>query len=260
MAEQKPTVPKIWNEPPIITALSDRPLESSKVHEDSFELTRSMGPILDILRHHNTETPLSIAVYGAWGSGKTSAMHWLEQGLEHWREKVRKTGYKKLKPAVETYSTWFYPWKYQTKEEVWRGLVVEVILACLKAEETSVDGWKSIAKDMGKFLGKGFVHVLSSIKLKAGVAEIDLGEIAKIVEDAAETVDPQNAYLNEFESTLSQWIEKVFGRKGENTINPRRLVIFIDDLDRCMPDTALQVVGSPETLSEHFKPDFCDRM
>jgi len=43
-----------------------------------------MGPVFDILRHHDTRTPLSVGIYGDWGSGKTTAMHWLKHHLDQW--------------------------------------------------------------------------------------------------------------------------------------------------------------------------------
>ena len=52
---------------------------------------------------------------------------------------------------------------------------------------------------------------------------------------AGDYVSPQNAYLNEFETALQSWIV--------NTLDDNeRMVIFIDDLDRCLPEITLQVL------------------
>ena len=68
-----------------------------------------------------TETPFSVMVSGGWGTGKTSAMAWLDAHL-------RKTGDGKRK-RLKVDTCWFYPWKYQEREDVWKGLIAEVILA-----------------------------------------------------------------------------------------------------------------------------------
>ena len=46
---------------------------------------------------------------------------------------------------------------------------------------------------------------------------------------------PESAYLNAFEGALETWVAKTL---GEN----ERMVVFIDDLDRCMPEVGLRVL------------------
>ena len=48
---------------------------------DKFDLWLRLGPVYDILRYPETHTPLTVAVCGDWGVGKTSAMRWLEGRL-----------------------------------------------------------------------------------------------------------------------------------------------------------------------------------
>ena len=115
-------------EPPRMTILSDHPIlredDPSKEREpDSFGLQSRLAAAYDILRHQNTQTPIAIAIYGDWGTGKSSAMRWLCNQLAVWGEqKVDRQGHMKLR------TVWFDPWKYQKREEVWRGLIAEVIL------------------------------------------------------------------------------------------------------------------------------------
>jgi len=56
-------------EPPQMTILSDHPSQSSI---DVFlRMESGLAVVLDILRHRHTRCPITIAIYGDWGTGKT---------------------------------------------------------------------------------------------------------------------------------------------------------------------------------------------
>lgn len=130
---------------------------------------------------------------------------------------------------------------HQSKEDVWRGLIAEVILGSIQLRDANVKTVVSAAKKFGVFLGRSFMHVLSGLKLKGKIpaegieGELNLAALKEIPTEYREAVHPEEAYLNEFESSLTDWIRDTVRAK-------ERLVIFIDDLDRCMPDVALQVL------------------
>jgi hypothetical protein len=219
--------------PPVMTILSDGPLLGEQWTDDSFFLEQRLGAVFDILRHANTTTPMAAALYGDWGTGKTSAMRWLDGALQHWNGK-RGGG-----PHKRVHTVWFYPWKYHTQEDVWRGLIAEVIIKTLDLGEVTVPRLTKAAKEFGLFLGRSFLNVLRGIKVKVGTegagAELDLESIERVVEDYRATAHPEAGYLNEFEDSLTRWVRESLGKDD-------RLVLFIDDLDRCLPDVALQVL------------------
>jgi hypothetical protein len=213
--------------PPRLTAAADLPLDATDIGSDNFDLGYRLGPIYDILRHPRTRTPLSIAVYGDWGSGKTSAMKWLEARLRDWNAHLDENP---DGDAVRLVPVWFYPSKYQEREDVWRGLVAEVIVATLRRNE-ALEKAEQQAKALA-FLGRGFRRILSGVKLKFPAGEVDLG---KVLKPEATAEQPEADYLNEFESALKGWLD-------DNLGDDERLIVFIDDLDRCMPPVALQVL------------------
>ncbi|MCP4659581.1 MAG: hypothetical protein GY856_29610 [bacterium] len=208
-------------EAPRITALADAPLDGDQAFSDSFNLSYWLGPVYDILRHPQTRTPLTVAVYGSWGSGKTTAMRWLEGLLAHWNRAPSEQA------PVKVRTVWFYPWKYQSREDVWRGLIAEVIIESLAIRNANADTVIQAAKHFGLFLGHGFLHVLAGFK--------GLGGLEKIPDDYRQYIKPEKAYLNEFEHTLRSWIRDTLGTDD-------RLLILIDDLDRCLPQVALEVL------------------
>ncbi|MDP7097515.1 MAG: P-loop NTPase fold protein [Rhodospirillales bacterium] len=230
---KKEEIPKRFLESPVLAGVSDSAIDKRNPKADDFDLGLRVGPIYDILRHAETETPMACAVYGTWGSGKTSAMRWLEGRLAEWNAYGDAAeGAKKF----IVHSCWFYPWKYQSPEEVWRGLISVVILACLEFPMNSSKRLLREAKDLSRFVGKGLTSVLAGVTFPMGSGfKFSLKGIKDLPGQAHDYIHPEAAYLNEFEAAFRKWVEDSLGED-------ERLVIFIDDLDRCMPRIALQVL------------------
>jgi len=223
--------------PPKLTILTDQPLKPAEAYDaDTFNFRYKLGPLFDILRHSRTKTPMAILISGDWGTGKTSAMKWLQGLLEKWNETTGKRDVK-IRPI------WFYPWKYDNKEDVRRCLIAEVIINAtyvrdpqtkkLKVNPTKL---KQGVKKLGLFAAKAAVDLVSAVKIGVpGFAEVDGNALEKIVEDFKDAAHPEKVYLQEYERVLENWVTKSLGKN-------ERMVIFIDDLDRCMPDIGLQVL------------------
>lgn len=242
-------------QPPRMTILSDHPIlreasderKADDREDDSFELISRLGTIYDIIRHKNTRTPIAMAIYGDWGTGKSSAMRWLAEQLTRWSQQSAR----QRKDHFRCRTVWFEPWKFQKREDVWRGLIAEVILNSIDPKKASIQTVVSAAKKFTGLLGRSFVTALSAIKLTGsaekeidvgpvkgkvgGEVEIDLEALTRIAEDYQKTTHPEKAYLNEFESTLKEWVRTSLGKD-------ERMVLFIDDLDRCLPDVVLEVL------------------
>lgn len=260
--------------PPEITILSDHASHDRgedtfekgsfalQADSDRLELHTRLASIYDILRHRNTRCPLAIAIYGDWGSGKTSAMRWLESRLHEWNKVEKKDRCSAMEgkhPHPRVYPIWFDPWRYQTREEVWRGIIAEVILALFSIEHLNrqnlVPRLIQAAKKFGTFLGKSFLHALASIEIKAtggtvpGDPSLSGEAFRDIWEEYQKVAQPHEAYLNQFEATLRQWVIDFLSgpdqpKKSSTALltEPARLCIFIDDLDRCLPEVTLQVI------------------
>ena len=227
---------------PEMTVLTDHPLTTEEIEEsfadDSFNFRYKLGPAFDILRHPGTKTPTAIIITGDWGTGKTTAMKWLECLVEKWN-KMGPAGRTKVRPI------WFYPWKYDNKEDVRRCLIAEVIINATyvrdpQTKKLKVDTakLKEGVKRLGLFAAKAALDLASAVKIGLpGFGEVDGNALEKIVEDFKGAAHPEKVYLQEYESVLEEWVTKSLGKD-------ERRVIFIDDLDRCMPEIGLQVLES----------------
>lgn len=230
---------------PEMTILADHPSRDDEVSPDMFHLESRLSVAFDVLRHRQTQCPITIAVYGDWGTGKTSAMRWLESRLNEWNCPSNEEN-RLNHPRV--YPVWFDPWKYHSREDVWRGIIAEVILALFQVKRLDRENFarriREASKKFGAFLGKSFLHALArtEISMKADSivagAEVSIsGEIfSEIYEEYNKTNQPEKAYLNQFEDSLRHWIHGFLEPRQE------RIAIFIDDLDRCLPEVTLEVL------------------
>ncbi len=237
--------------PPEMTILADHAiLHGDRREDDRLDLPPKLAAVFDILRNKSTQTPIAVAVFGGWGTGKSSAMRWLSDRLRQWSQQDEKK--REGHAAIET--VWFDPWKYQTREDVWRGLIAEVILACLEVgrpkPETKLQYIERAARQFGAYVGRPFLAALARIKIKANLGDKNTasvgGEISgeaftAVLDELRKVRKPHTPYLNEFEGALKTWVEEFFPQTVKRG-TPRRLALLIDDLDRCLPAVSLQVL------------------
>ncbi|MCP4423982.1 MAG: hypothetical protein GY803_05790, partial [Chloroflexi bacterium] len=88
---------------------TDQPI--GKIDDDRLDFDEYSQILTEIAR--TAGTPLTIGIFGPWGSGKTSLMQLTAEALE---------GKYKAPPAV-----WFNAWHYDKEEALWRALVVRVL-------------------------------------------------------------------------------------------------------------------------------------
>ena len=227
--------------------LCDNPLEVADYAADKFSLCYKLGPVYHNLRQPNTPTPLTMAIYGSPGAGKTTAMRCLHGMINTWnKEGEPSAGQQKisLRPV------WFCPWKYHTREDVWRGLTAEVILESIDFKNATPMRIANAMQRFGEFLGRSFLRKLCApnvaFKEKAGVSaksraetEHHLADLKdRILAEYRDVAHPEKEFQNELGAALRLWVHDIIVKNNE------RMVVFIDDLDRCTPEVALEVLKS----------------
>lgn len=184
--------------------------------------------------------PLTVGVLGEWGSGKSSLLKIAKRELDDLTD-----------PGFVTVH--FSPWQYEGYEDVKLALMSRVLDECeLKgADSNRVRGLKSFVTKMGKIGRKVGRVAARTIPSAAGTiaSAIDptvfepaltqavttsVGASAAALLDELPEDDNQAVAV----ATLSDFRVK-FGEMVAG-LSAQAVVVFIDDLDRCLPNTVVE--------------------
>ncbi|GAB4162601.1 MAG: hypothetical protein Fur0021_36960 [Candidatus Promineifilaceae bacterium] len=228
------------------------------------------------------ETPLTVGVFGPWGSGKTSLMQMLRRQLED----------KRLRRTV-----WFTAWKYDHQDALWRAFILRVLdalypredepkgapreerpilanpnaqeqrlIALLQRLEESVYQvveWSEIGEraiNWWQFIGNttkagvetaaalGTAGLFPQLKKLVGGDDTPASEIQKaaaaLSRETREYHRHQLFHMEQFEATFKEAVQLL----DEDGMG--RLIVFVDDLDRCLPEKAVEVLEAIKLFLE----------
>lgn len=177
-----------------------------------------------------SEPRFAIGIFGGWGSGKTTLMRAIEERLD-----------KRTAVPVQ-----FTAWRYEKEEHLIVPLLDTVREALVEwAEKHPEEGRQ--ARETAATVGKVMKSIVAGLSIKVGVpGAIDFSFDAnkalaagdELRREAIEARVPRSFYHASFKA-LEGAFEAFVGKPPR-----RRLVVFVDDLDRCLPESALQVLES----------------
>jgi formylglycine-generating enzyme required for sulfatase activity/energy-coupling factor transporter ATP-binding protein EcfA2 len=230
------------------------------------------------------ETPLTIGVFGPWGSGKTSLMKMLHLQLEGESINSRRT-------------VWFTAWKYDRHDALWRAFILRVLDALYPRENEPGDrprserpilqnpgprearlikllnrleesvyqpvDWEEIgprAINWWQFISNtGKAGIETAATLSSGGLFIPIkkalgGDDTPIedIQKAAAAIGRETKSYHRRQLRHMEEFEKTF-QEAVGLLDPEgtgRLVVFVDDLDRCLPEKALEVLEAIKLFLE----------
>ena len=228
--------------------LSDLPLadgdDKAHFHFDAYAAT-----LARLIASKNTLTPLAIGVSGPWGAGKTTLLRRLQRQLDQTRSLLEKD-----RPAVIDFvnphespaeqfrlcrTVWFNAWKYADED------ALLVALVRVMVQTMFADDWiaKSAAKIFDPFKERRDVvdTVLGWFKIKTPFLDIQLDTGEPQPTPFAENTALLDLFNDAFDRLMAVWVHH---RLDVHKIDPTHgvLVVFIDDLDRCLPAKTVQVL------------------
>jgi formylglycine-generating enzyme required for sulfatase activity len=235
--------------PSLLPILSDQPVDD----EDQLDFGPYAKTLADIVADPGTSTPLTIGIFGGWGQGKTSLMRMVQRRLEETDD----TDFV-VRPV------WFNAWLYSREQALWRGLVSRVLaevrgfpsLNCDARDElrrlearlypptAPSGGLLTLPPDALPGLGGGSLPTLTGLELlrRQAARASDEGATEKLQELIAD-VEESEALTRRDQITALDGFRRQFEEVSRTCIVPHgRLAVFVDDLDRCLPDKAVDVL------------------
>ncbi len=211
--------------------------ESLSDYIDYSHLSKAVTTIIDT----DNLLPCSIGIYGDWGSGKSSLMRMVEKKYEDDSDIL-----------VIKFNGWLFE-GYEDAKSVLMGRIVDEIISKRKFSEKAVKYAAKLLKrvDWIKVAGSSLKYGMSFLTLgPVGIAAMSLADTMSKMKD----IDYEN-YIKEkqekgsddSDDTLRSNIQE-FHKNFEALIEEtkiKKIIVFIDDLDRCSPDT---IIGTLEAI------------
>ena len=164
------------------------------------------------------ETPLTLAIQGDWGTGKTSIMYQVEEKL---KEKSSSNSKRKIK------TIFFNTWQY-SQFDMDKNLAVTLITDLIdELEVTDVNKRENFKKSLAVI-----TKSMEYLKLDFGILNIEKinDQLLKLISNEEKANNLKNLKQN-LQSIIDDSVK-------EN--NYEKIVIFIDDLDRLVPKKAIE--------------------
>jgi hypothetical protein len=235
--------------------------------------------LADLIKNDQTEKPITIGVEAPWGMGKTRLMRMIRERLYTVDAKGRRTDL----PTV-----WFDAWKYDKEESLWAALALEVMAQTRRRLSVGkwIGVWfrvnlrrldyaliartilnaviyfvlfgallllayPIVTANLGKVVALKYLQTAGVLGFIAGAAKV-VYEIHKRLaipfdEKIARYVkqpkyEERVGFIGRFQDDFKEIVAVITG----SAATP--LVIFIDDLDRCSPVKAVEVLEAINLL------------
>lgn len=198
------------------SSITDSPRDVSNGEKDNFGIERFELGLTNFI--NNSSTPITIALQGEWGSGKTSLMNGLKRNLSDLDDS-------------NFHAVWLNTWEYSLMKDA-QSTLVDIISGLI--EETSAIAQIDEAKTK-KILNTLWAGVKDTSKVVAKNA------LDNQISGAGNLVDAFSSSTKSSISKVRQDLEDVIQVCIEKH-NKSGFIFFIDDLDRIDPPVAVQLL------------------
>ncbi len=227
--------------------LHDWPLKNEQAAYfkfDDFAVT-----LARLIAAKETATPLTIGISGKWGAGKTTLLRRIQKMLD-----ATSALYDPTQPAILEFcgsdespqalfrpcrTVWFNAWKYADEEQLLVALIRVIV------QEMSRDD--VVSQVLAKLLDPAYPRrdvvatVLGWFSIKVGAVDLKPNTGQPRETRFSEKTATLDLFSEALDRLMAAWVHrsldmmKVDQKKGV-------LVVFVDDLDRCLPPKMVQVL------------------
>jgi hypothetical protein len=210
--------------------------------EDLFGINKYEKGLIRFIQ--NADTPITVAIQGEWGSGKTSLMNSLQNALCGDLQQIK--DHKK-----DFYGIWVNTWQYSlmnSQEETLVAIVTSISTQIMNIISSRHEGLgQKISGSVFNFLGRG-------VKTVAKVAADKVLEGGGDVVEALVAKEKSNQTIKSLRDDLQKAISECLEKDRNSGHLKKGFLFFIDDLDRIDPPAAVQIL---ELLKNIFDLEKC---
>lgn len=195
------------------TGYTDRPILN--LNEDLLGVKKYIDGLINYITI--CSTPMTIAIQGDWGTGKTSIMNMIKDGIED-----------------KCLYSWFNTWEFSQFN-----MSDELVISLLKSMVDSLN-----IKEENNNLNKSLKIIANSLKSGTLMA-IDMAAGGRVADTAEKVLD---GFTNKDQTDYFNSV-KVLKKQFQNHINDAleksgkdRVIMFVDDLDRLNPEKAVELL------------------
>jgi len=167
--------------------------------------------------------PACVAVYGSWGAGKTSV---LEMAKARWTDGGGQ-------------AVWFDPWEHERRPDILGPLILAIAAARPRSVGRPIG---LLAKGLVRALGKLAGSVQWEVGIPGAKAKLSLEDSITEFRDGSR----EFSYKDEIKEIKEDFAALVKALVGDDDGKP--LVVFLDDLDRCLPETTVTLIDAVKLL------------
>ena len=169
----------------------------------------------------NCETPMTIAIQGGWGTGKSSIMKQVQESL------------KEDSVEIVEFNTWQYS-QFHMEDKLALSLISELIKE-LHGEPKLIE----------KLFTAAIIPIIKEVPAKAISKAISKtgvnGEV--VVDNVIAAFTKQVSGIKEFKEEFQKLVDKkTYTKTTDGKKRNKRVVVFIDDLDRLSPVKAVELL------------------
>jgi len=218
---------------------ADLPLEAKD--EARFQFEAYADTFARIIANPDTDTPLTICISGEWGTGKTTLMKAIRARLDQTSDMDKQTpdfvnSPEEAKGLRICKTVWFNAWKYAGQQDAMFVALIEEILREMRQDNRLITRVRAFLKDPKEpevHFSEALLNALGQIFT---VGKVDFDMTAFYKESRFKT---NQAFLDEFQIVFKQLLGwYVEGEKSKSGV----LAVFVDDLDRCLPNKTIEVL------------------
>lgn len=194
--------------------------------------------LVEMIRAVQAKGSFTIGVFGQWGQGKTSMLRQIEVDLKNVR----------AHDGTEILTLWFNPWQFSGEEH----MIIPFFhtLASYLQEYTDTKKKEAEAAKPISTKIKNFLKVLSQVPVALAYGTEFKIKAPLIVEskfkfsDAIKRAQKKNKRImqNEVEKYESMYYRLISVLQDAARDLGLKIVVFIDDLDRCLPEKAVELL------------------